>query len=78
MSKHADFRSLSLEGVKLNNATYGLRLQAIEFTLTWPQSNECLIRDIVSDATTPIQYEPQNEDSWMIENYSRYNVTVVN
>ena len=59
---HSRFRSLKVKDCVLTNATYGLRLQAIESNQL--QANECVYIGNKNTANTPVSVEANAYQSW--------------
>lgn len=63
-ASHSRFRSLFIKNCILSNATYGLRLQAIENNQL--QANECVYIGNKNTASTPVSLEANSYQSWHI------------
>ena len=61
---HSRFRSLTIKNCRLSNATYGLRLQAIENNQM--QENECIYVGNKNSGDTPVSLEAREYQSWHI------------
>lgn len=61
---HSRFRSLSIKNCVLSNASYGLRLQAIENNQL--QDNECVYIGNKNSGNIPVSLEANNYQSWHI------------
>lgn len=61
---HSRFRSLTIKNCRLSNATYGLRLQAIENNQM--QENECIYVGNKNSGDTPVSLEARAYQSWHI------------
>ena len=63
-ASHSRFRSLTVKNCILSNATYGLRLQAIENNQL--QANECVYIGNKNTATIPVSLEASSYQSWHV------------
>lgn len=63
-ASHSRFRSLKIKDCMLSNATYGLRLQAIERNQL--QANECVYIGNKNMCNTPVSLENNGYQSWHI------------